>query len=155
VSRGYRGAARIGRSGRSQIAPRCQIHAVWSATVAEGITSGPADGSRAAAQRNVVRVMSAHQADCNVRAVSEWAGHNSVAFTLTRYGSLFEDGSDAAIVAVNVSAGVHHCLRGSAVDGPEIGSQHAQARRETHPESLTARVGQARPRATSINTRAV
>ena len=29
--------------------------------------------------------------------VSEWAGHNSVAFTLTRYGGLFEDGSDAAI----------------------------------------------------------
>lgn len=27
----------------------------------------------------------------------EWAGHNSVAFTLTRYGGLFEDGTDAAI----------------------------------------------------------
>jgi len=36
-------------------------------------------------------------AGCNVREVSEWAGHNSVAFTLTRYGSLFEAGSDAAI----------------------------------------------------------
>jgi hypothetical protein len=36
-------------------------------------------------------------AGCNVREVSEWAGHNSVAFTLTRYGGLFEDGSDAAI----------------------------------------------------------
>ena len=36
-------------------------------------------------------------AGCNVREVSEWAGHNSVAFTLTRYGGLFEDGTDAAI----------------------------------------------------------
>ncbi|MBA8792499.1 integrase [Friedmanniella endophytica] len=36
-------------------------------------------------------------AGCNVREVSEWAGHNRVAFTLTRYGGLFEDGSDAAV----------------------------------------------------------
>jgi integrase len=36
-------------------------------------------------------------AGCNVREVSDWAGHNSVAFTLTRYGGLFEDGSDAAV----------------------------------------------------------
>ena len=36
-------------------------------------------------------------AGCNVREVSEWAGHNSVAFTLTRYGGLFEDNTDAAI----------------------------------------------------------
>ena len=36
-------------------------------------------------------------AGCNVREVSEWTGHNSVAFTLTRYGGLFEDGSDDAI----------------------------------------------------------
>ena len=36
-------------------------------------------------------------AGCKVREVSEWAGHNSVAFTLTRYGGLFEDGTDAAI----------------------------------------------------------
>ena len=33
-------------------------------------------------------------AGCNVREVSEWAGHNSVAFTLTRYGGLFEDSAD-------------------------------------------------------------
>jgi Phage integrase family len=33
-------------------------------------------------------------AGCNVREVSEWAGHNNVAFTLARYGGLFEDGSD-------------------------------------------------------------
>jgi hypothetical protein len=32
-----------------------------------------------------------------VREVSEWAGHNSVAFTLSRYGGLFEDGSEAAV----------------------------------------------------------
>jgi integrase len=36
-------------------------------------------------------------AGCNVREVSEWAGHNSVAFRLTRYGGLFEDGSEAAV----------------------------------------------------------
>ena len=36
-------------------------------------------------------------AGCNVREVSEWAGHNNVAFTLTRYGGLFEDGSDSAV----------------------------------------------------------
>lgn len=36
-------------------------------------------------------------AGCNVREVSEWAGHNNVAFTLTRYGGLFEDGSDEAV----------------------------------------------------------
>jgi integrase len=36
-------------------------------------------------------------AGCNVREVSEGAGHNSVAFTLTRYGGLFEGGSDAAV----------------------------------------------------------
>jgi integrase len=36
-------------------------------------------------------------AGCNVREVSEWAGHNSVAFTLTRYGGLFEDDSGAAV----------------------------------------------------------
>ena len=36
-------------------------------------------------------------AGCNVREVSEWAGHNSVAFTLTRFGGLFEDSADAAV----------------------------------------------------------
>jgi integrase len=38
-------------------------------------------------------------ARCNVREVSEWAGHNNVAFTLTRYGELLEDGSDWVISA--------------------------------------------------------
>jgi integrase len=36
-------------------------------------------------------------AGCNVREASEWAGHNNVAFTRTRYGGLFEDGSDEAV----------------------------------------------------------
>ena len=36
-------------------------------------------------------------AGCNVREVSEWAGHHNVALTLTRYGGLFEDGSDEAV----------------------------------------------------------
>jgi integrase len=36
-------------------------------------------------------------AGCNVREVWEWAGHHSVAPTLTRYGGLFDDGSSAAV----------------------------------------------------------
>ena len=36
-------------------------------------------------------------AGCNVREVSQWAGHNNVAFTLTRHGGLFQDGSDEAV----------------------------------------------------------
>jgi integrase len=36
-------------------------------------------------------------AGCNVREVSEWAGHHSAAFTLTRYGGLVEDDTDAAV----------------------------------------------------------
>jgi hypothetical protein len=47
-------------------------------------------------------------AGCNVREVSEWAGHNNVAFTLTRYGGLFEDGSDEAVSRLDA------LLRGSA-----------------------------------------
>lgn len=52
-------------------------------------------------------------AGCNVREVSEWAGHNSVAFTLTRYGGLFEDGSDAAVKRLDA------LLNGSADTPPE------------------------------------
>ena len=44
-------------------------------------------------------------AGCNVREVSEWAGHNSVAFTLTRYGGLFEDGSEAAVERLDALLG--------------------------------------------------
>ena len=36
-------------------------------------------------------------AGCNVREVSQWAGHNNVAFTLTRHRGLFQDGSDEAV----------------------------------------------------------
>lgn len=36
-------------------------------------------------------------AGCNVREVSEWCGHATVGFTLTKYGGLFEDASDAAV----------------------------------------------------------
>ena len=43
-------------------------------------------------------------AGCNVREVSEWAGHNSVAFTLTRYGGLFEDGSAEAVERLDALA---------------------------------------------------
>jgi hypothetical protein len=53
-------------------------------------------------------------AGCNVREVSEWAGHNSVAFTLTRYGGLFEDGSDAAVDRLDA------LLRGGSKDSDNI-----------------------------------
>jgi len=46
-------------------------------------------------RHSVVAILVA--AGCNVREVSEWTGHNSVAFSLTRYGGLFEDGSEAAV----------------------------------------------------------
>lgn len=44
-------------------------------------------------------------AGCNVREVSEWAGHNSVAFTLTRYGGLFENGSETAVQRLDALLG--------------------------------------------------
>jgi hypothetical protein len=37
--------------------------------------------------------------------ISEWAGHNSVAFTLSRYGGLFEDGSEAAVDRLDMLLG--------------------------------------------------
>lgn len=36
-------------------------------------------------------------AGCNVRELSEWCGHSTVAFTLQRYGGLFADAPDAAV----------------------------------------------------------
>ena len=51
-------------------------------------------------------------AGCNVPEVSEWAGHNNVAFTLTRYGGLFEDGSDEAVSRLDA-------LLSGPVDAPE------------------------------------
>jgi integrase len=44
-------------------------------------------------------------AGCNLREVSEWAGHNSVAFTLTRDGGLFENGSEAAVDRLDLLLG--------------------------------------------------
>jgi hypothetical protein len=46
---------------------------------------------------NVGTALHGDVAGCNARDVSEWAGHHSVAVTLTRYGGLFEDVSDVAI----------------------------------------------------------
>ena len=56
-----------------------------------GPTPNPAPTSTPASSSPLVT------AGCNVREVSEWAGHNSVAFTLTRYGGLFEDSSAEAV----------------------------------------------------------
>jgi len=61
------------------------------AVVADGLDDITFHGLR----HSFVAIMVA--AGCNVREVSEWAGHNSVAFTLSRCGRLFDDGSDAAI----------------------------------------------------------
>ena len=80
-------------------APRCGPPAgslfsrrVWRpAVIRAGIPSITFHGLR----HSFVAILVA--AGCNVREVSEWAGHNSVAFTLTRYGGLFEDGSEAAV----------------------------------------------------------
>ena len=44
-------------------------------------------------------------AGCNVREVSEWAGHNSVTFALTRYGGLFENGSETAVDRLDLLGG--------------------------------------------------
>ena len=44
-------------------------------------------------------------AGCNVREVSEWAGHNSVAFTLTRYSGPFENGSETAVDRLDLLLG--------------------------------------------------
>ncbi|MDP8970777.1 MAG: hypothetical protein M3N52_09870 [Actinomycetota bacterium] len=35
------------------------------------------------------------RAGANVKEVSIWAGHSSVAFTLDRYGHLYDDADDA------------------------------------------------------------
>lgn len=65
---------------------------VWQpAVIRAGITSITFHGLR----HSFVAILVA--AGCNVREVSEWAGHNSVAFTLTRCGGLFEDGSEAVV----------------------------------------------------------
>jgi integrase len=56
-------------------------------------------------------------AGCNVREVSEWAGHNSVAFTLTRYGGLFEDGSAEAVDRLEALLGGADLLSRRAVSG--------------------------------------
>jgi integrase len=65
---------------------------VWRPAVTR---AGLADLTFHGLRHSFVAIMVA--AGCNVREVSEWAGHHSVGFTLTRYGGLFEDSSDAAI----------------------------------------------------------
>jgi integrase len=69
----------------------------WGRTVLRPavLRAGLDDITFHALRHSFVAIMVA--AGCNVREVSEWAGHNSVAFTLTRYGGLFEDSVDAAV----------------------------------------------------------
>ena len=69
----------------------------WGRTVLRPavLRAGLDDITFHALRHSFVAIMVA--AGCNVREVSEWAGHNSVAFTLTRYGGLFEESADAAV----------------------------------------------------------
>jgi hypothetical protein len=61
------------------------------------------------------RPLRADGADC---AGCEWAGHNSVAFTLTRYGGLFEDDTDAAVDRLDQTAGpLSWCAPGAPLAG--------------------------------------
>ena len=64
-------------------------------------------------------------AGCNVREVSEWAGHYSVAFTLTRYGGLFEDGSAEAVERLDA-------LLSPTPDGPPLPVADADPARRVH-----------------------
>jgi integrase len=80
-------APRGGPLARSLFARR-----VWQPAVAR---AGLSDVTFHGLRHSFVAILVA--AGCNVREVSEWAGHNNVAFTLTRYGGLFEDGSDQAV----------------------------------------------------------
>ena len=66
-------------------------------------------------------------ARCNVREVSEWAGHNNVAFTLTRYGEFLEDGSDGVIC-------------------PPLGSSAGEAKASTWPGGSRVEVSLSRGR---------
>ena len=73
---------------------------VWGPAVAEaGLNGVTFHGLR----HSFVAILVA--AGCNVREVSEWAGHNNVAFTLTRYGGLFEDGADEAVERLDALLG--------------------------------------------------
>lgn len=73
---------------------------VWGPAVAEaGLDGVTFHGLR----HSFVAILVA--AGCNVREVSEWAGHNNVAFTLTRYGGLFDDGSEEAVERLDALLG--------------------------------------------------
>lgn len=77
------------------------IPARW---VAAGRGTGSAPGvTFHTLRRSFVAILVA--AGGNVREVSEWAGHNSAAFTLTRYGGLFEDGSEVAVERLDALLG--------------------------------------------------
>ena len=80
-------------------------------------TPTPPHTPTAETSRSFVAILVA--ACCNVREVSEWAGHNSVAFTLTRYGGLIEDGSDAAVDRLDQLLG-GRLTRADEVDGDGI-----------------------------------
>ena len=77
-------------------------------------------------------------AGCNVREVSEWAGHNSVAFTLTRYGGLFEDGSEAAVDRLDTVLG------GGSKDSDNV-LQMDTRKTEVSPERVPEPILTARP----------
>ena len=96
------GARRVGLHGptrRATGAQPVQSPGMEPAVIRAGIPSITLHGLR----HSFVAILVA--AGCNVREVSEWAGHHSVAFTLTRYGGLFEDGPEAAVDRLDVLLG--------------------------------------------------
>jgi hypothetical protein len=85
---------------RTQLACSLFSRRVWQpAVIRAGIPSITFHGLR----HSFVAILVA--AGCNVREVSEWAGQISVAFTLTRYGGLFENGSETAVDPAGPAAG--------------------------------------------------
>ena len=71
-------------------------------------------------------------AGCKVREVSQWAGRNSVAFALARYGGLFEDSADAE------STALMHFLTATAPEPYRIGPSSERRRvKERRPMQAT------------------
>jgi site-specific recombinase XerC len=92
-----RGWCQRGATGRLSLhyATRHAVAAVFvrSAGVGSSGEAGRSLGNHLSGLRHsFVAILLA--ASCDVLEVSEWAGHHSVAFTLSRYGGLFEDRLD-------------------------------------------------------------
>jgi hypothetical protein len=75
----------------------------------------------------------------------KWAGHNSVAFTVTRHGVLFEDGSEAAIDQLDACSEADQRKQKPGRQGVKIGSKSqrvpgsilatSELKQNTHPRA--------------------